>query len=130
MVVAPTGTRLSASRLARTEDVPEGFLHKVLQKLRQAGIVWSCRGPGGGYVLIRPASEITVREVLQILQGPIVINRCLLGRNQCPNQSTCSIRRRLVDLQERMIALLESTTLEDSVGDRSRSAEDGAPSSE
>jgi len=126
----PMGTRLSASRLARTEHVSEGFLHKVLHELRRAGMVWSCPGPGGGYALIRPLSEITVWEVLQTLQGPLAINRCLLGRNKCPNQSTCSIRRRLVDLQERMIGLLESTTLADLVGDQSRSAGDGVSSSE
>lgn len=112
MAGQPIGTVFSVGALVRQEGVPEGFLYKILQKLARAGIVMSLRGPQGGFALSRPPSEITVRAVLEALQGPLAISRCFLGRKCCSNQAVCMLRRGLRGLQKSMVSLFESVTLE------------------
>ena len=112
MAGQPVGTVFSATSLSRQENVPEGFLYKILQKLTRGGIVASFRGPGGGFALALPPSEITIRAVLEAIQGPIAVNRCFLGRDRCPNQPNCTLCAKLTGLQENMVSLFESITLE------------------
>ncbi len=63
--------RVSAQRLAEAYDLPRKFLETVLGELRRAGIVASVRGPDGGYGLRRKPSEITVGEILRVIDGPL-----------------------------------------------------------
>ena len=57
--------------LAETDDLPPGFLHDVLRQLRLAGLLRSRRGGDGGWTLARPASEITVADVIRAVEGPL-----------------------------------------------------------
>ncbi len=63
----PVGIRAISERQA----IPARYLEQIFQRLRRAGLVASRRGPGGGYVLARPASEITLREVVEAVEGPL-----------------------------------------------------------
>jgi Rrf2 family protein len=63
----PVGIRAISERQA----IPARYLEQIFQRLRKAGLVASRRGPGGGYVLARPAAEITLREVVEAVEGPL-----------------------------------------------------------
>lgn len=112
MAGQPVGTIFSATSLSQHENVPEGFLYKILQKLSRRGIVASFRGPGGGFALALPPSEVTVRAILEAIQGPIAVNRCFLGQDRCPNQPNCTLCKKLTGLQTNMVSLFEDITLE------------------
>jgi len=61
---------VKVSELAKTQNLPERFLEVIFAELKQAGIVESRRGNEGGYLLARPASDITVGEIIRFIQGP------------------------------------------------------------
>jgi Rrf2 family protein len=75
----PETTNASADRLAEVTKVPRRYLHKVLQDLAKAGLVRSQPGPGGGYALDRPASAITVLDVVNAVAPIERITHCPLG---------------------------------------------------
>ncbi len=101
-------TRSMASRL----DVSEAHLAKVMQRLSRAGIVLSMRGPSGGFVLARPARDITFLEVFEAIDGPLSIPGCLIGQPRC-NGSACVMGGLLNQLHEKILAYFQETTLAD-----------------
>lgn len=72
----PQGNVILVSEIAQAMYVPESFLAKIFQSLAKAGLVRSHRGYGGGYSLNRPAAAITLLEVVECVEGPIVLNEC------------------------------------------------------
>jgi Rrf2 family protein len=70
-----TGKISMVSTIAEAEDIPPRFLAKIFQMLGKAGVVKSRRGAKGGFSLTRPASEITVKEVIEAIDGPLYLNR-------------------------------------------------------
>jgi Rrf2 family protein len=65
------GGAVPSERLATTQDLPRQFLQNILNQLRRAGLVTSQRGSEGGYRLARPASEISVADVMRAVEGPL-----------------------------------------------------------
>jgi Rrf2 family protein len=57
--------------ISERQTIPARYLEQIFQRLRRAGLVTSKRGPGGGYTLARPAGEITLREVVEAVEGPL-----------------------------------------------------------
>jgi Rrf2 family protein len=68
---SPSEQPVKADELARAQDLPVGFLENILGRLRRVGFVRSVRGAEGGYRLARPASEISVADVVRALEGPL-----------------------------------------------------------
>ncbi|MFC4150263.1 RrF2 family transcriptional regulator [Micromonospora mangrovi] len=62
---------VTAEQIARAQDIPPKFLESILLQLRRGGIVHAQRGPEGGYWLARPAGEITLAEVIRVIDGPL-----------------------------------------------------------
>jgi Rrf2 family protein len=77
LAAAPEGASLSAREIAVAQAIPQNFLENILAELRRAGIVHTHRGPGGGSSLARPASTITVAEILLAIDGPLAAVRDL-----------------------------------------------------
>src|SRR5207247_7364074 len=70
----------SVAEIASRERVPRQFLEKIIRELIHKGLVRSRRGPHGGYVLARPADQVTFREVIEAVEGAISLYVCLGGR--------------------------------------------------
>ena len=85
------GKRCDASSISEQTEVPLRFSLKILRKLVQEGLVVSYKGARGGYCLARPASEITLRMVLEAVEGPYVFSRCRRDEGACPRTETCRI---------------------------------------
>ena len=66
------GRAVSAEELGRLQDIPHGFLQAILADLRRAGVVMSQRGQSGGWRMGRPASEVSVADVIRAVDGPLV----------------------------------------------------------
>ncbi len=71
LATAPEGAHMKGDVIARAQEIPLNFLENILGDLRHAGIVISRRGQDGGYRLARPASEITVADVVRAVDGPL-----------------------------------------------------------
>jgi Rrf2 family protein len=98
--------------VARNQEVPESYLAKIFQDLSKAGLVRSHRGAKGGFSLARPANEINLRQVIEALQGPISLNRCLDVRDVCTRSEDCPMSKVLRKAQEQVLATLDAATLD------------------
>ncbi len=103
--------------LSARENIPIKFLEQILLTLRHAGIVASKRGVGGGCALSRPASEISVGEVIRILDGPLAPIPCAAERPSqrcsCPDPRTCPVRALMTRVRRDLGELLDSQSIED-----------------
>jgi len=87
-----SGHPLLARDIAAAESIPQAFLSKILQSLVQNGLVRSQKGPGGGYVLNRPAGQITVEDVMAVIDGTKrPEDRCLFGHSECHSLVACPV---------------------------------------
>ena len=83
---------LFAPSMAEAVAVPVGFANKILRKLSLAGVVKAMRGATGGYYLLRDPEDLTVKEVIETIDGPIEISKCLAEDCEClnnPNKDCC-----------------------------------------
>jgi len=71
------------SEISENEGIPEKFLAKIFQNLTRSGLVRSHRGAKGGFSLGKPAKKISVKELLECVQGPIYLSRCLSSSSDC-----------------------------------------------
>jgi Rrf2 family protein len=102
---------VSTRALSDKQEIPYQLAGKLMQKLHGAKLVESCMGPKGGFRLSSKPAQINVLQVIEAIQGPIRLNRCLLGRHVCPRQDGCPIRPRLAQLQESIGGYLTGITL-------------------
>ena len=105
----PVSTRVAASE----ESVSYPLACKLMQKLHGSKLIESCMGPKGGFNLGRAPSEITLLEVVEAIQGPITMNKCMLSSNACSRQMSCSVRAKLLGVQETIVSSLAGITFED-----------------
>ncbi len=105
------------SEISETQGIPEKFLAKIFQSLSKAGIVRSHRGVHGGFTLSRDPHDITVKEVLETIQGPYSLMKCLKDRDTCIRRpvSFCALREVLMLGQQQLVKVLEQYTLSDLV---------------
>ena len=118
VAVAKNGSvrRSDLHTLAREMGAPSAFLGKVLQRLKHAGLLEGVRGAHGGYVLARPAGEITIRDVVEAMEGRTALSACLSredrpGTKPCPRVRTCGARKPWSRLEDRLNRVLESETI-------------------
>ena len=106
-----------ARDIAEAREVPEVYMQKVLHSLAEAGIVQSHRGVFGGFSLEKEPSEITLFSLMEALQGPVAINKCVLGQDLCPRENKCIVRNRWEGVQADLVEFLKGVTLEDLLAD-------------
>ena len=101
------------SEIAAAVDVPPTFLAKIFQQFSKMGLVKSYRGTGGGFVLGRSPDQITLLEVVEAVEGPIIPNRCVVKQGDCPRDSTCTVHPVWVNVQLQVKDILGKVTLEE-----------------
>lgn len=117
LIAAAGEERLSASKMADEMDVSEAHLAKVLQRLARAGLVRSARGPGGGFVLGRPADAIRLMDVYEAVEGSFGSESCLLGRLECPGRP-CVLGKLVSRVNREVRECLTTTRVSDVVNER------------
>jgi Rrf2 family protein len=101
----------SVSEIAARERIPRQFLEKIVQQLIHTGVVRSRRGPRGGYVLGRPAEQVSFRDVIEAVEGPISLNVCVGDHPDCFLLGLCGMNRIWQEGQRRVMDLFEKTTI-------------------
>jgi Rrf2 family protein len=107
------GTVVQIADISATWEIPETFLRKIVARLARAGLVRSNRGVGGGVTLGRPADQITLLEVVEQIEGPLTLNRCLMEPTSCTHTTHCSVHTVWSEAQEVLRARLGSKTFAD-----------------
>jgi Rrf2 family protein len=96
--------------IARKMYSPKSFLAKILQKLARADIVKSYRGVKGGFALAKRPRDISLLDVIEAVQGPVVMNICALDKKMCRFSNTCAIHPVWVDVRQQVEKLLKKRT--------------------
>lgn len=103
--------------IAEEQKIPKRFLEQILNELKGAGVVTSRRGILGGYRLSRPASQITLAEIIRHIDGPLAPIRCVserfYERCTCPDEARCGIRSVMQEVRDAVSQMLEGVTLGD-----------------
>jgi Rrf2 family transcriptional regulator, iron-sulfur cluster assembly transcription factor len=99
------------AEIAGAVDTPRTFLAKIFQDLVKTGLIRSTRGVKGGFVLARPPERITLREIVEAIEGPIMPNKCLMGEGVCSFQKTCPVHPVWRRLQAVTKGILDEVTL-------------------
>ena len=99
--------------LVRGTDLPRDFLAKVFQKLVRGGVLRSAKGRGGGFRLARPAHEITLIHVVEAIDGPQMLDTCVVGLERCNDQMPCPQHDLYKPIRQRLKDYLTTTTLAD-----------------
>lgn len=112
-----TDARVMASEVATAENIPVNFVRKILESLAKTGLVKSYRGAGGGFMLGRTAEQISLRQVIEAVEGPLALNQCLQP-NACENLPICPMSHIWMEAQRAVEEVLERYTLADVVRTR------------
>jgi Rrf2 family protein len=98
--------------IARRMEVPQDFLAKILKVLVEQGLARSTRGAHGGYQLSRPAREISFLDVIEAVEGPVVVNVCQDRHDACKVSRSCTMYGVWKLGQERMLEVYRAATLD------------------
>lgn len=98
--------------IARRMQIPEEFAAKILKTLATKGLVKATRGAHGGYSLARPTSEISFLDVIEAVEGPVVVNLCLDKSEACRLTPSCTMYSVWKEGQERMLEVYRHATLD------------------
>jgi Rrf2 family transcriptional regulator, iron-sulfur cluster assembly transcription factor len=100
-------------RLTEQANLPREFLAKIFRQLVEGGILTSAKGPGGGFALARPAHEISLLNVIEIVDGGHQIDNCVVGLARCNDHMPCPQHDLFKPIRQRLRAYLSTTTLAD-----------------
>lgn len=109
----PQGKFAMVKQIAEESDIPSHFLAKILQQLARQGFLRSSKGPTGGFTLRYPASDITLLQIVESIDGLADYQRCIGGMMECNDQMRCGMHDSWKALRSRIIEYLEGTTVED-----------------
>jgi len=108
-------TRLSSAEIQQEMLIPKAFMARIVAQLAHNGLVSTFPGREGGLMLPRPASRISLKDVVEAFEGPILLSECMQvkGEDDCPFQSNCPVRSKWWRVQVAMMREMASITFED-----------------
>lgn len=106
------------AELAEREHIPHKFLELILLELRNAGILRSKKGKGGGYALARSPREVTLGQIIRVVDGPLAPIPCVSERayvrcEECVSEESCGTRMVMKEVRDAIAKILDGTTLAD-----------------
>jgi Rrf2 family protein len=102
--------RAATSQIAQDQRIPPSFLAKIVSQLSVAGLLQTSRGARGGVSLARDPAEITLLEVVEAIDGPILLNECVGDNGTCAFSDDCPMHPIWCDAQVELVQRLKSTT--------------------
>ncbi|MCX6055721.1 MAG: Rrf2 family transcriptional regulator [Chloroflexi bacterium] len=102
--------RAATKNVAAAQKIPPSFLAKIISQLSIAGLIHTSRGARGGILLSRPASAISLLEVVEAIDGPISLNECTISPGVCEFSGDCPIHKIWCENQEELVQKLRNTT--------------------
>lgn len=110
----PSKVPLQIRTIALRQDISVKYLEQLMAMLKSAGFVRGIRGSKGGYLLAKAADQIKLSDVFSVLEGSSVITvDCLENKSYCARVADCAVRQVWAQVQEAIMSILESVTLQD-----------------
>ena len=113
LAAQPRDATVKSRDLCLRSGVPRAFLSKIVQALARAGLVRTRRGTLGGVALLRAPRTISLRDVIEAVEGPIYLNRCLIRAGFCPRDRSCPVHPVWARIQALVSRELESVCVEE-----------------
>lgn len=107
--------RAATSQIAQEQQIPPSFLAKIVSQLSVAGLLQTSRGARGGVSLAKSPEEISLLEVVEAIDGPILLNECVASSGVCVFGDTCPIKPIWCEAQSDLVDKLRVTTFDDFV---------------
>lgn len=98
--------------ISEAQDVPVAYLAKIFQKLSKRGFVKSFKGQKGGFTLAKPPKDIGLLDIIEAMEGPIFLNRCLIHAGYCPRDQVCPVHDVWIGAQQKLVDYLKSCDFE------------------
>ncbi|KAA5539965.1 RrF2 family transcriptional regulator [Adhaeribacter rhizoryzae] len=114
---AAEGKKIGIKEIAKELELPLHFIGKILQDLVRKSIISSVKGPNGGFYLSRTASEITIMDVVRVIDGVEAFKKCGLGLKQCSDSHPCPLHNDFKKYRDGLAALFSTKTIQDLVQD-------------
>lgn len=110
-IAADSERVVSVSELSKNLKISRSFLRKILQILNKNKILVSYKGKGGGFRLALCPSRIFIADLIEVFQGPIKLNRCLIKKTRCPNIKECIFREKVEEIEEYVEKKVKAMTI-------------------
>jgi len=107
--------RASTSQIAKQQHIPPSFLAKIISQLSVAGLLHTSRGARGGVSLARDPKDISMLDVVESIDGPILLNECVGDSHGCKFVDDCPMRNVWADIQDDVVTRLKNTPFSDFV---------------
>lgn len=111
------GEPISLSVISKRQKLPLNYLEQIMLKLKKANLVISVRGAYGGYKLNRNTDEISVKDIFDVLEGPISLAECFV-ESKCGKSNYCITRLIYKEMSDKLNETIENITLEDMIKDK------------
>lgn len=112
----PPGVVVRTDDLSHSTGIPRAYLAKIIQVLSRVSIVQTRQGPRGGVSLLKDPATLTLRQMVEAIEGPICLNRCLTRPRECPRDSFCPVHPVWRRIQAVFIRELDAVTARDLAG--------------
>jgi Rrf2 family protein len=123
---------LQIKEIAEREQISPKFLEQILLTLKNAGLLHSKMGMGGGYYLTRSPGEITLGQIFRVLDGPVAPIKCVSQMAYepcgCPDEETCGLRLAMSDVRNAIAGILDTTSLADVIARQNALRQNVTPS--
>lgn len=108
----PEGEIVNSQTIAEEQNIPVGFLQKIMRSLTNGEMVKSYRGIDGGFALAKSAKEISLLDIITVMEGPVDLQRCLKENNSCSKGCApqCPVHAALAVIQKDFIQALGNVT--------------------
>ncbi|OFI05413.1 HTH-type transcriptional regulator CymR [Clostridium acetireducens DSM 10703] len=107
---------VSIKSISERQNISEYYLEQIFSILRKSNLIKSIRGAQGGYILSKKPEEITIFEILEVLEGPLEISNCMKDE-ECMNLNNCLTRSLWIKIKKSIDEVVKSTTLKDLICD-------------
>ena len=102
--------KASTSAIAEEQKIPPSFLAKIVSQLSLAGLIQTSRGARGGVSLARPPEQISVLDVIEAIDGPVMLNECAGNPDNCSFGESCPLQQIWCDTRQELVSRLSSAT--------------------
>ena len=106
-------SRAATSQIAEEQHIPPSFLAKIISQLSVAGLLHTSRGARGGVSLARDPNDISLLDVVEAIDGPILLNECVADSGDCDFTEECPMRPIWCDAQKHLVESLDGTKFAD-----------------
>ena len=109
----PVGSRISSTRIREEMLIPKAFMSRIVAQLARTDFITAYPGREGGLQLTKPAKEVTLRNIVELMEQPLNLSECMLNEQACPFEMACPVRKRWYRLQKVILEELEQTNFEE-----------------